>query len=162
MSPIGGFAAASVSSVDCAAGWLGGAACGAGSLTGGKLTDVSPVNGFLYSLCGVITSSAVGLYAPGVVPAAGPGVLGNGRRPRARPDPRVEPNAPALGAVSTGGDVGCGGTAAAGWVGTAAAGWSDVVSGCGAAGGVGLGVSAAARLSPLAGAEAGGVAGKSV
>jgi hypothetical protein len=51
-----------------------GAAWGAGSLTtgsgrarstgsgrGGAPTDVSPVNGFLYSLCGVMTSRAVGL-----------------------------------------------------------------------------------------------------
>ncbi len=39
----------------------GGAACGAGSLTTGELTDVSPVNGFLYSLCDLITSTDVGL-----------------------------------------------------------------------------------------------------
>src|SRR5581483_2392262 len=37
----------------------------AGSLAGGALTDVSPVNGFLYSLTGVITSMVVGLYPAG-------------------------------------------------------------------------------------------------
>src|SRR4051812_30978420 len=39
----------------------GGAACGAGSLARGALTEVSPVNGFLYSVCGVMPSRAVGL-----------------------------------------------------------------------------------------------------
>jgi hypothetical protein len=34
---------------------------GAGSLARGALTDVSPVNGFLYSDCGAMTSRAVGL-----------------------------------------------------------------------------------------------------
>jgi hypothetical protein len=38
-----------------------GAAGGTGSLARGALTEVSPVNGFLYSVCGVMTSSAVGL-----------------------------------------------------------------------------------------------------
>lgn len=38
-----------------------GAGAGAGSLTTGELTDVSPVNGFLYSLCGFSTSRALGL-----------------------------------------------------------------------------------------------------
>lgn len=46
-----------------------GAACGAGSLAGlpagsglaGELTDVSPVNGLRYSLCGLMTSRALGL-----------------------------------------------------------------------------------------------------
>lgn len=38
-----------------------GAGAGAGSLTTGELTDVSPVNGFLYSLCGFSTSMALGL-----------------------------------------------------------------------------------------------------
>jgi hypothetical protein len=38
-----------------------GAAGGAGSLARGALTEVSPVNGFLYSVCGVMTSNAVGL-----------------------------------------------------------------------------------------------------
>lgn len=37
------------------------AACTAGSLAGGAPTDVSPVNGFLYALTWVITSSAEGL-----------------------------------------------------------------------------------------------------
>ena len=39
----------------------GGAAGGTGSLARGALTEVSPVNGFLYSVCGVMTSRAVGL-----------------------------------------------------------------------------------------------------
>jgi hypothetical protein len=50
------------------AGELGGAssdgrgtAGGAGSLARGALTEVSPVNGFLYSVTGVMTSTAVGL-----------------------------------------------------------------------------------------------------
>ena len=38
----------------------GGAACGAGSLTAGAPTDVSPVNGFLYSLRGRMTSMELG------------------------------------------------------------------------------------------------------
>jgi hypothetical protein len=38
-----------------------GAAGGAGSLARGAVTDVSPVNGFLYSDAGVMTSSADGL-----------------------------------------------------------------------------------------------------
>jgi hypothetical protein len=38
-----------------------GAAGGAGSLARGALTEVSPVNGFLYSVADVITSTAVGL-----------------------------------------------------------------------------------------------------
>ena len=38
-----------------------GAAGGTGSLARGALTEVSPVNGFLYSVCGVMTSNAVGL-----------------------------------------------------------------------------------------------------
>jgi hypothetical protein len=38
-----------------------GTAGGAGSLARGALTEVSPVNGFLYSVTGVITSTAVGL-----------------------------------------------------------------------------------------------------
>lgn len=38
-----------------------GAAGGIGSLVRGALTDVSPVNGFLYSVWGVMTSTAVGL-----------------------------------------------------------------------------------------------------
>jgi len=69
---------------------------GAGSCARGVFTDVSPVNGFLYSLCGVMTSSALGLK-----PVAGAGALGAavaecGRLPRARPDPRVAPNWPTL------------------------------------------------------------------
>jgi hypothetical protein len=39
----------------------GGAAGGAGSLARGALTEVSPVNGFLYSVSVLMTSSAVGL-----------------------------------------------------------------------------------------------------
>jgi hypothetical protein len=38
-----------------------GTAGGAGSLARGAFTEVSPVNGFLYSVCGVMTSTAVGL-----------------------------------------------------------------------------------------------------
>ena len=38
-----------------------GTAGGAGSLARGTLTEVSPVNGFLYSVWGVMTSNAVGL-----------------------------------------------------------------------------------------------------
>jgi hypothetical protein len=38
-----------------------GTAGGTGSLARGAVTEVSPVNGFLYSVCGVITSKAVGL-----------------------------------------------------------------------------------------------------
>jgi hypothetical protein len=38
-----------------------GTAGGAGSLARGALTEVSPVNGFLYSVTGVMTSTAVGL-----------------------------------------------------------------------------------------------------
>ena len=34
---------------------------GAGSWARGALTEVSPVNGFLYSDCGAMTSSEVGL-----------------------------------------------------------------------------------------------------
>jgi hypothetical protein len=47
----------------------------------------------LYSLCGVITSRAVGLYPLGVLVAVGAAV-GVGRLPRAKPDPRVDPNVP--------------------------------------------------------------------
>ena len=39
----------------------GGTAGGAGSLARGAVTEVSPVNGFLYSLAEVMTSSDVGL-----------------------------------------------------------------------------------------------------
>src|SRR5687767_12438207 len=38
-----------------------GTAGGAGSLVRGEFTEVSPVNGFLYSVTGVMTSTAVGL-----------------------------------------------------------------------------------------------------
>lgn len=38
-----------------------GTAGGAGSLARGAFTEVSPVNGFLYSVTGVMTSTAVGL-----------------------------------------------------------------------------------------------------
>jgi hypothetical protein len=42
--------------------WTGGLTGPASATAGaGELTEVSPVNGFLYSLCGVMTSSAVGL-----------------------------------------------------------------------------------------------------
>jgi hypothetical protein len=43
------------------AGGGGGAAGGAGSLLRGAVTEVSPVNGFLYSVCDVMTSREVGL-----------------------------------------------------------------------------------------------------
>jgi hypothetical protein len=38
-----------------------GTAGGTGSLARGEFTEVSPVNGFLYSVTGVMTSTAVGL-----------------------------------------------------------------------------------------------------
>src|SRR5688572_18626976 len=38
-----------------------GTAGGAGSLARGAVTEVSPVNGFLYSVCDVMTSREVGL-----------------------------------------------------------------------------------------------------
>ena len=43
------------------AGGGGAAGGGAGSLARGALTEVSPVNGFLYSVADVMTSTAVGL-----------------------------------------------------------------------------------------------------
>lgn len=94
-------AAAGVSATGAGAGTAtgagGGAAWGAGSLTGGAPTEVSPVNGFLYSLFVVMTSRALGLYpagAAGALAAAGAA----GRLPRARPEPRVAPNDPKAGA----------------------------------------------------------------
>ena len=71
-----------------------GAAWGAGSLTTGALTVVSPVNGFTYSLFEVMTSRALGLKPlEAAEPAAG-AAGGVTRLPRLRPEPRVVPNVP--------------------------------------------------------------------
>jgi len=65
-----------------------GAGVAAGALAGSSLA-----NGFLYSLFGLMTSRALGLYSPekGVVLLL---TATLGRLPRARPEPRVEPNVP--------------------------------------------------------------------
>src|ERR1035438_7735216 len=55
--------------------------------------EIAPPNGFLYSRCALMTSTAVGWYSPvlGGVDAA---VCPIGRFPRSKPEPRVAPNEP--------------------------------------------------------------------
>ena len=70
-----------------------GTAGGAGSLARGALTEVSPVNGFLYSDCALMTSRALGLKPAGGVGAlADEAAAADGRLPRRRPEPRLPPN----------------------------------------------------------------------
>ena len=76
----------------------GAAGGGVGSLARGAVTDVSPVNGFLYSLWGVMTSRADGLKPAGAAGALGAADAAWGRLPRRRPEPRVAPNVPNAGA----------------------------------------------------------------
>ncbi len=97
-----------------ASGGGGGAAGGSGSLARGAVTETSPVNGFLYSLCVVMTSRADGLKPAGALGALGAAAAAEGRLPRRRPEPRVAPNEPNPGALT--------GAAAALGAGAAAAG----------------------------------------
>ena len=95
--------AGAVAAVSCAAAAEGrGTAGGAGSWLRGEFTEVSPVNGFLYSVSGVMTSTAVGLKPAGVAGALAAAAAGVGRLPRARPDPRVAPNEPNVAGGLTG------------------------------------------------------------
>lgn len=110
-----------------AAGGGGGAAGGSGSLARGVFTETSPVNGFLYSLWGVMTSRADGLKPAGAAGALGAAAAAEGRLPRRRPEPRVAPNEPNPGALA--------GAAAALGAGAAAAG--VVAAGKSAGAGVG-------------------------
>jgi hypothetical protein len=70
------------------------------------------VNGFLYSVTGFITSTAVGLYPAGVPVALAAGAAG--RLPRASPEPRVAPKEPNAGGGLTGAAAFAAGAASAG------------------------------------------------
>ncbi|MGH7956006.1 MAG: hypothetical protein ACREH8_03225 [Opitutaceae bacterium] len=97
-----------------------GTAGGAGSLARRALTEVSPVNGFLYSVTGVMTARAVGLYAAGLAAALAEPVAMIGRFPRARPEPRVAPKEPNAAGALAGAGAGVGAWAASAGAGAGA------------------------------------------